>query len=87
MVFKIVFQVPYDEACWDEQLASNLRRVTPGDPHGPHIKIYVDERDPETGEPCARIRCKHHSLSEVERLAASVRAVLPALLGLEEDHT
>jgi len=83
LVFKIVFQVPYDDECWDQDVADELRLVTPGDPHGPHIKVYPNQRDPETGEPCAHIRCKHHSLDAVQGLAARVRERLPALLGQE----
>jgi hypothetical protein len=82
MVFKIVFQVPYNADQWDPDVASALRVETPGDRHGPHIKIAVDIKDAETGEPCAMIRCKHNSLESVELLADRVRLVLPELLGL-----
>ena len=83
MVFKIVFHVPYDEDFWDPDLAARLRRETPGDEHGPHIKIAADVPDAETGERVAIIRCKHHSLSEVEALAKLVRDALPHLVDLE----
>ena len=83
MVFKIVFQVPFDEDRWDPEVAADLGLRTPGDPHGPHIKIYTGRRDPETGAPCALIRCKHVSLAEVERFAQRVRDRLPRLLGME----
>ena len=83
MVFKIVFHVPYDEERWDPDLAARLRQVTPGDPHGPHIKIATGVVDAETGALMATIRCKHHSLAQVEVLAARVRAALPALLDLD----
>ena len=82
MVYKIVFQVPYDEDHWDPEVAKALRTETPGDPHGPHIKLAANVRDAETGEPCAMIRCKHHTLPQVEALAAKVRQALPELLGL-----
>ena len=72
MVYKLVFQVPYDEEWWDPELAAELRMSTPGDPHGPHVKLYPGQTDRETGEPCAFIRCKHHSLAELERLVARV---------------
>lgn len=82
MVFKIVFHIPYDEDVWDPDLAADLRRETPGDPHGPHIKIAADVPDAETGERVAIIRCKHHSLGEVEALANLVRNALPDLVDL-----
>lgn len=81
VVYKLVFQVPYDEESWDPEVADELRTVTPGDPHGPHIKLYPGRKDPETGEPCALIRCKHRSLEEVEAYARRVRETLPRLLG------
>lgn len=83
MVYKIVFHVPYDPAAWDPDVAAALRRETPGDPHGPHIKIATGVRDAETGEPVAIIRCKHHTLEAVEAYAAEVREALPRLVDVE----
>ena len=80
MVYKLVFQVPYDEDWWDPDVAAELRMTTPGDPHGPHVKIYPAKIDQETGAPCAFIRCKHHSLEELERLVARVLARLAELV-------
>ena len=80
-VYKQVFQVPYDPEFWDEDVAERLRTYTPGDPHGPHIKIYTGIQDAETGELCAQIRCKHHALKDVQMLADRVQRALPHLLG------
>ena len=74
-VFKAVIQVPYDEELADAALA--LRWQESGNPHGPHIKVYPDRRDPETDEPCIQIRCKHRSLEELRGL---VERVLQALV-------
>lgn len=80
MVFKIVFQVPYDIDRWDPEVADELRMVTPGDPHGPHIKLSPPVSDSETGESCVQIRCKHASLEEVERLVSIVLEAIPRLI-------
>ena len=85
MVYKIVFHVPYDEEFWDPDEAARLRRETPGDPHGPHIKIAADIPDAETGDRVAIIRCKHHTYAEVEALASLVRDALPRLVDTETD--
>lgn len=49
MVFKVVFQIPFDQIKWDETWANELRIETPGDPHGPQIKIYANEKDAGDG--------------------------------------
>jgi hypothetical protein len=79
-VYKLVFQVPYDEDSWDTEVADELRLVTPGDHHGPHVKIYPGRVDKETGEPCAFIRCKHHSLAGLQAMVARVLPQLEKLL-------
>ena len=66
-VYKAVFQLP-DDPVWRECLVDELRWQEGTDPHGPHIKIYPEKRDPETDEPCVHVRCKHHSLEDLRRL-------------------
>lgn len=84
MVYKLVFQVPYDAGWWDPEVAEELRLTTPGDPHGPHVKIYPGRTDQETGQPCALIRCKHHSLADLERLVSRVLPRLSELTPAQE---
>lgn len=67
MVFKVVFQIPFDQSKWDGTWAKDLRTETPGDPHGPHIKIYANQKDVETGAKVAFIRCKHTDLENLKQ--------------------
>ena len=79
MVYKLVFQVPYDEGCWDPGVAAELRMTTPGDPDRPHVQLYPGQTDREIGAPCALICCKDHSVAELERLVARVLTSLGEL--------
>lgn len=70
-VYKVVLQIPRDDR-WAEDLLE-LRWQETEDPHGPHIKVYTDGEDAETGQPMVMIRCKHHSLEQAWALAEVVR--------------
>jgi len=72
IMFKVVFQIPYDEDTWDEDWSQTLRVETPGDPHGPHIEIYPNQIDHETGQKVVFIRCKHNNLKDLKRFVAKV---------------
>ncbi len=74
MVYKIVFQIPYDEDNWDDGWANDLKVEVPGNPHGPHIKIYPNQKDQESGERCTFIRCKHENIKDLKRFAKKVFA-------------
>jgi hypothetical protein len=50
MVFKVVFQIFFDQSKWEETWAKELRTETPGNPHDPHIKIYANPKDAEGRE-------------------------------------
>jgi len=69
-MYKAVLQVP-TEAVDDEALLA-LRWQETEDPHGPHIKVYRDKVDAETGESCVFIRCKHRSIDQLNTLIAQV---------------
>lgn len=75
-VYKAVIQVPHDDDLADAVLA--LRWQESANPHGPHIKVYPDRKDPETDEPCIQIRCKHRSLDELRGLMDGVLVALAA---------
>ena len=62
-MYKIVLQVPESEG---EVLTEPWQETS--DPHGPHIKIYRDQRCSETGVPMTFVRCKHRTLEEVKTL-------------------
>ena len=70
-IYKAVFQLPAD-SMWRAYLAEDLWWQEGDDPHGPHIKIYPDKHDAETGEPCVHVRCKHRSLDELLGLMEKV---------------
>lgn len=80
MVFKVVFQIPFDQSKWDETWAKDLRTETPGDPHGPHIKIYANQKDAETGERVIFIRCKHTDLENLKQYVDKVMQKIPEVL-------
>lgn len=80
MIFKAVFQIPYYEGTWDPIWANELRVETPGNPHGPYIKIYANEKDSETGEKVIFIRCKETSLEGLKKYADRVFEKLPEIL-------
>ena len=80
MVYKIVFQIPYDEDSWDDDWASDLKVEMPGNPHGPHIKISPNQKDHESGERCTFIRCKHDNLTELKRFVDKVFLKLPEMI-------
>ena len=69
-MYKAVLQVP-TEAVEDEALL-DLRWQETSDPHGPHIKVYRDKVDAETGESCVFIRCKHRSVEQLNELISRV---------------
>lgn len=80
MIFKAVFQIPCNENTWDEQWARELRTETPGDPHGPHIKIYANQKDVETGEKVIFIRCKHTNFEDLEKYIDKVMGKIKEIL-------
>lgn len=80
MIFKVVFQIPFDQSKWDETWAKELRTEIPGDPHGPHIKMYANQKDVETGERVIFIRCKHTNLDDLKGYVDRVMAKLPEIL-------
>ncbi|MBM4305289.1 MAG: hypothetical protein FJ123_01005 [Deltaproteobacteria bacterium] len=51
-----------------------------GNPHGPHIKIYANEKDADTGGRVTFIRCKHTNLDDLRRYVDRVMAKLPEIL-------
>jgi len=80
MVFKVVFQIPFDEGKWDEEWAREMRVEMPGNPNGPHIKIYANEKDAETGENVTFIRCKHTNLEDLKKYVNKIMERLPEVL-------
>ncbi len=80
MVIKVVFQIPFDENKWDEAWTKELRTESPGDPHGPHIKIYANQKDVETGEKVIFIRCKHTDLENLKQYVDKVMKKIPEVL-------
>ena len=80
MILKVVFQLPYDESTWDPTWANELRVETPGNPHGPHIKIYANEKDSETGEKVIFVRCKQTSLEGLKKYVDAVFEKFPEIL-------
>lgn len=72
-------QVP-DESTWDPIWANELREETFGNPHSPHIRIYANEKDSETGEKVILIRCKQTSLEGLKKYVDTVFEKLPGIL-------
>jgi len=84
MVLKVVFQIPFDQSKWGGTWAKDLRTETPGDPHGPHIKIYGNQKDAETGERMTFIRCKHKDLEILKQYVNKVMKKIPEVLSYKE---
>ena len=80
MIFKVVFQIPYDESTSDPVWANELRAETPSNPHCPHIKIYADERDSETGGKVIVMRWKKTRLEGLKKYVDTVFENLPDIL-------
>ena len=82
-IYKLVFQLPYDPDSWDEIVAEELGEETPRNRHGPHIRAETGRVDSETGDACAKVRCKTYSAEELRRQAAKVMERIEELVGLE----
>ena len=80
MVIKVVFQIPFDENKWDEAWTKELRTESPSDPHGPHMKIYANQKDVETGEKVIFIRCKHTDLENLKQYVNRIMERIPEVL-------
>jgi hypothetical protein len=84
IIFKAVIQIPYDESTWDPAWVNELRVETPGNPHSPHIKIYANEKDSETGEKVIFVRCKQTSLGGLKEYVDRVFEKLPEVLNHQQ---
>lgn len=75
---KTVFQIPYSDDA--EVVAAGLVwHENASNGHGPHIKVYANRKDAETGEPIIIIRCKHRSWGELRELSERVTDALEEL--------